>query len=110
MLSGLIKALTFRQSGVALAASYTLCYYHMISMKVYIDESGSLGQKDRYFVIAALAPHSESAEKRIKNIIRRAHANHCLPLGYAELKASKLSFPAKQKIINLISSSDQHSI
>lgn len=73
-------------------------------MQIYIDESGNLGKKDRYFIILALIPQKP---KRIKNIIKRA----CVRLGISdntveEIKASKLSFSDKQNIINKLNEKD----
>ena len=79
-------------------------------MKVYIDESGNLGLKDRYFVITALIPHNERSEKSIKNLIKRYHVKLCIPKGYDEIKASKLSFPEKQNLLNTLTKSREYTV
>jgi len=43
-------------------------------MQIYIDESGNLGKKGRFFIIAALIPERS---RRIVNIIKR----YCIKLG-----------------------------
>lgn len=62
-------------------------------MQLYIDESGSLGKKGKFFVIAGLVPENP---KRIKNIIKR----YSLKLGRLnnaldELKGTRLNFSQK---------------
>jgi len=64
-------------------------------MNIYVDESGNLGAKDRYFVIALFVPTNIN---RIKNIIKR----HCAKNNIAELKASETTFPDKQNLVNKI--------
>ena len=61
-------------------------------MELFVDESGNLGKKDRYFVIAFVLSVNK---KRIKNFVKR----FCAKNDYDEVKASKLSFPEKQKLI-----------
>lgn len=66
-------------------------------MQLFIDESGNLGKKGRFFVIAGLIPQKP---KRIANIIKRC----CVKFGKPddaldELKGHCLSFPQKQKIL-----------
>ncbi|MEA3449785.1 MAG: DUF3800 domain-containing protein [Patescibacteria group bacterium] len=65
-------------------------------MELYFDESGNLGKKDRYFVIAMLLPVNK---KRIKNFTRR----FCAKLGHDEIKASRLDFVQKQNLIHKLS-------
>lgn len=61
-------------------------------MEVFIDESGTLGAKDRYFVIAMLFA---SKKKRIVNFIKRFIGENNLD----EVHAASLSFPQKQDLI-----------
>jgi len=73
-------------------------------MQIYIDESGNLGKKARFFVIAASILQNP---KRIKNIIKR----NCVKLGDAgcvldEIKASVLTFPQKQNILTTLNNKD----
>jgi len=73
-------------------------------MQIYIDESGNLGRKTRFFVIAASIPQNP---KRIKNIIKRG----CVKLGNQncvldEIKASILTFPQKQNILTTLNDKD----
>ncbi len=72
-------------------------------IKVFVDESGDLGTKERFFVIALIVPRNS---KRIQNIIK----HHCLIYGHAESKASALSFQMKQDILQKLCSSDDHEI
>lgn len=65
-------------------------------MELYFDESGNLGKKDRYFVIAMLLPVNK---KRIRNFTRR----FCAKLGHDEIKASKLKFTQKQSLLYKLS-------
>ena len=65
-------------------------------MELFFDESGNLGKKDRYFVIAALLPTNK---KRIKNFAKK----FCAKYNKAEIKASQLSFPSKQNLIYKLS-------
>jgi len=73
-------------------------------MQIYIDESGNLGKKGRFFVIAALTPEKP---KRIINIIRR----YCIKFGKPnnaldEIKGKILTFPNKQKILQNLNKKD----
>lgn len=61
-------------------------------MELYFDESGNLGKKDRYFVIAMLMPVNKN---RIKNFAKR----FCAKAGHDEIKASNLAFPQKQDLL-----------
>lgn len=77
-------------------------------MQIFIDESGNLGKKDRFFVILALIPQKP---KRIKNIIKRC----CVKFGIAkntaldEIKGAKLSFSRKQEILTKLNKKDDFS-
>ncbi len=70
-------------------------------IRVFVDESGDLGTKERYFVIALIIPQNGS---RIKNIIKRYCAEHKC----AELKASSMTFVKKQDILQKLSTVDDH--
>ena len=70
---------------------------------LFVDESGNLGTKDRYFVLAMFAPQRP---KRIINFMRKFCARHNLP----EIKASKLSVPLKQEIFNKLCSANDYVI
>lgn len=59
---------------------------------LFVDESGDLGKKDRYFVIAMLLPQRN---KRIVNFIKRFVVENNIQ----EVKASLLSFPDKQDLL-----------
>lgn len=61
-------------------------------MELFIDESGNLGKKDRFFVIALLYPANK---KRILNIAQHFNAR----LGIEEIKGSDLSVPHKQYLL-----------
>lgn len=69
----------------------------------FVDESGNLGTKDRYFVLALLAPQKS---KRITNFMRRFCADNSIQ----EVKASQLSFPQKQFIFNKLCSANDYTI
>jgi len=73
-------------------------------MQIYIDESGNLGKKKRFFIIAALTPEKS---RRIINIIKR----YCIKLGKPndaldEIKGPILNFPNKQKILQNFNKKD----
>ena len=70
---------------------------------LFVDESGNLGTKDRYFVLAMLAPQNN---KRIINFMKRFCAANHLP----EVKASRLSFPQKQEIFNKLCSANDYTV
>lgn len=70
---------------------------------LFVDESGNLGTKDRYFVLALLAPQRS---KRIVNFMRKFCARNNLP----EVKASNLSFSQKQEIFNKLCSANDYTI
>jgi len=69
----------------------------------FVDESGDLGTKGRYFVITLLAPQKS---KRISNFMRKFCARNSLQ----EVKASQLSFPQKQFIFNKLCSANDYTI
>ena len=70
---------------------------------VFVDESGNLGKKDRYFVIALLNPQRS---KRLANIIKR----HCAENKLEEVKASRLTFSKKQDLLNKLTSLNDYII
>ena len=70
---------------------------------LFVDESGTLGTKDRYFVLVMLAPQRP---KRIINFMRKFCARHNL----SEIKASELSVPLKQEIFNKLCSANDYVI
>lgn len=73
-------------------------------MKTYfIDESGDLGTKGRYFVITLFAPQKS---KRIINFMRK----FCAKNSIQEVKASQLSFPIKQLIFNKLCSANDYTV
>ena len=80
-------------------------------MKVYIDESGNLGEKGRYFIITALIPRNS---KRIKNIVMRSFLKFSKEIPKlkiaGELKGSILSFKHKQDFILKLTKKDDFSI
>ena len=66
-------------------------------MQIFIDESGNLGKKGRFFVIAAFMPEKP---RRIKNIIKHC----CVDFGkpgqpLEELNGTTLNFPRKQELL-----------
>lgn len=69
----------------------------------YIDESGDLGpqSRNRYFVICAV---EVIGKNRIKNFFKQYLQQN----GLDELKASKLSFPERQVLLNTLTKTDDH--
>jgi Protein of unknown function (DUF3800) len=72
-------------------------------MKIFVDESGDLGTKGRFFVIAMLLPQRS---KRIVNFMRKFCAENDL----LEVKGSKLTFPEKQEIFNHLNFANDYSV
>ena len=70
---------------------------------LFVDESGDLGIKGRYFVITLLAPQES---KRISNFMRK----FCAKNSIQEIKASQLSFPQKQLIFNKLCGANDYTI
>jgi hypothetical protein len=70
---------------------------------LFVDESGNLGTKDRYFVLVLLAPQRS---KRIVNFMKKFTVRNNLP----EVKASRLSFPQKQEIFNRLCSANDYTV
>jgi hypothetical protein len=70
---------------------------------LFVDESGNLGTKDRYFVLVLLAPQNS---KRIVNFMRKFCARNNLK----EVKASRLSTPQKQEIFNRLCSANDYTV
>lgn len=79
-------------------------------MVVYIDESGALNNKDRYFVICALITSTESTKKRIKNIAKHILAKELMKQGHKEIHANKLGVDIKQNILNKLNALDDFSL
>jgi len=75
-------------------------------MIIYIDESGILGKKERYFVLAVFIPQNP---KRTKNIIKRCYVNFKIKNKRKEIKGSELNFQQKQKFLNLLDNKDDFS-
>lgn len=69
----------------------------------FVDESGDLGIKNRYFVIALLAPQKS---KRIINFMKR----FCVKNRIQEVKASQLTVPQKQSIFNKLSNANDYTV
>ena len=70
---------------------------------VFVDESGDMGMKDRYFIIAMLVPQKG---KRISNFMK----SFCVKNGLQEVKASRLSFSQKQEILFKLTSANDYTI
>ncbi len=62
-------------------------------MNIYVDESGNLGTKDRYFVIAMCR---FDHPKRIKNFVKRLSAGKNIQ----EIKAINLTYSEKELLID----------
>jgi hypothetical protein len=73
-------------------------------MKIYIDESGNLGQQGRFFIITCLAPRNH---KRLTNLAKNCRVKFGNGIPLKELKGHDMNFPQKQYFINrLISIND----
>ncbi len=72
-------------------------------LKIYVDESGDLGRRGRYFVIGAFCTEDG---KRIRNVIKK----HCAKYGIEELKNFGMSFAHKQEIALKFSKLNDHKI
>ncbi len=72
-------------------------------LKVFVDESGNLGQNEEYFIIAFIIAHDST---RIKNIIKKFCGHHSLP----EVHASDLNFPQKQFLVNSLTKQQDYSV
>ena len=70
---------------------------------IFVDESGDLGAKGRYFVIVLLCPQNR---KRISNFMKR----FCINTGLREVKSSRLSFTQKQEIFNKLCSVNDYAV
>jgi hypothetical protein len=70
---------------------------------IFVDESGDLGTKERYFVIAMLSPQRN---KRIINFMRKFCAKNSLQ----EIKASRLDFSQKTELFNKLCSANDYTI
>ena len=70
---------------------------------VFVDESGNLGKKDRYFVIAMVLPQKT---KRISNFVK----SFCAKNSIDEVHASELSFHQKQELFNRLTSANDYTI
>lgn len=81
-------------------------------ISIYVDESGNLGEKDRYFTIAAIACKDEKAFHRIKRIFKDA----CLDLSpdnskpLDEVHSTLLTFEQRQDLLNKLSHRADHEI
>ncbi len=72
-------------------------------LKVFIDESGNLGQNEGYFIIAMIVSHNP---KRIKNIIKKFCGCHSLP----EVHATDLKFTGKQFLVNTLTKQQDYAV
>jgi hypothetical protein len=66
-------------------------------MQIFVDESGNLGKSGEYFVIACFIPQNYP---RIKNILKRSRIKFGGTRPLEEIKASSLTFPQKQNLLN----------
>lgn len=69
--------------------------------KIYIDESGNLGEQGRFFSIAAVVV---VRGKRIKNLLKR----FCAEKKIDEIKNRLLSFSERQDLLNSMRKGDDH--
>ena len=69
----------------------------------FVDESGDLGAKGKYFAIVLLAPQNS---KRISNFMKR----FCAKNNVDEVKGSNLSFPQRQDILGKLCSANDYTV
>lgn len=69
----------------------------------FVDESGDLGAKGKYFVITLLAPQNG---KRISNFMKK----FCTKNQLHEVKSSQLGFRQKQEIFNKLCSANDYTV
>ncbi len=81
-----------------------------IVLKITIDESGTIGKKERYFIITALIFHDNSSKKRIRNLVKHTKSGFTSPEKRAELKGSTMTTPQKQRFLNNLSSRQDYSV
>jgi hypothetical protein len=72
-------------------------------LKIYVDESGDLGKRGRYFVIGAFCTEDG---KRVRNTIKK----YCAKQGTDELKNFGMSFVDRQEIAYKIKKESDHKI
>jgi len=72
-------------------------------LKIYVDESGNLGSRGRYFVIGTFCTEDG---KRVRNIIKK----YCSRNGKDELKNYGMTFPDRQGIAQKFKKEDDHKI
>jgi len=70
-------------------------------MEIFIDESGNLGKKGRYFVITMV---HLLKKKRIKNFLR----NYAIKKGVGEVKGDVMEFSDRQSLLQKLSSKDDY--
>ena len=74
-------------------------------MIIYVDESGNLGKRGKYFSIVALVVRKEdNYGKRLKNIVKEFIAKHKLD----EIKGKDLTLPERQEILYKLSKKEDH--
>lgn len=78
-------------------------------LKIAIDESGTIGKKERYFIIAAIIFHDEGSKKRVKNLVRNTKNKLAKGPG-KELKGSAMSTTQKQKFLSDLSNKKDYSV
>lgn len=69
----------------------------------FVDESGDLGTKGKYFAIVLLAPQNN---KRISNFMRK----FCVANQLEEVKASNLNFTQKQEVLLKLCSANDYTV
>lgn len=72
-------------------------------MWVYIDESGNLGSKGKFFLLAAVICSNDKVKKKIKNMIRSAKVRFADEEKVLdEIHAVNLEYAQRQDLINKI--------
>lgn len=74
-------------------------------VRVFIDESGNMGESGKYFVLAAVVAKTGKDEARLKRVIRKEQVLDArgMKTRKTEVKFSKMKFPQRQRLVDKIS-------
>lgn len=85
-------------------------WYHCTMTTIHIDESGTIGMKERYFVIAALITDNPVGEKRLKRIVKRSKVSFRGTPLFDELHASLMNGTQKKNFLVKIHTVDEYKV
>lgn len=71
-------------------------------LRIYIDESGDLGNGSRFFVMAAVVFLNDIANKKGSRLVRKMRKR----MKVEELKSNRMTFVERQAILNKLMSID----